>query len=138
MSGLDRSDSFERDAQSWRRFAVVGTVAHVALVLGIVTWLLRADEVPPWAGPLAALACTAVVGAILARGARFSWAHEGVEQAVYARSTSTAFTLTLVGAAMLGFLEAFARMEPLSSWWIYLFGVFTWVATTFIYARRIS
>ena len=138
MSRPDRSDSYEKDARSWRRFAVVGTITHVALVLGIVAWLLLADEVPSWLGPAAALLCTALVGVILVRGARFSWTHEGVEQAVYARATSTAFTLTLIGAALLGFLEAFARMEPLSAWWIYLFGGFSWVAASFLYARRIS
>ena len=138
--GSGKQYSTEQRHQSRRIYTL--TVVYVVMVLAGVaavggSLVVLEKNLPSWLGVSIALACSVPMVAVFVGAACFAWRHEGVEQAIYARATSTAFILMMMTSLLLGMLEVFARVEPFSVWWIYAVGGTTWIASNFVLILRL-
>ena len=124
--------------RSWVRQLAVAVGLAVAIVFAATTLLLGLEDPPAWFGIAAAVAGMAPISWVFISGFVFAWRWEGVEQVVYARSTSTAFFAVMITSGICGMLEAFARIEPISAWFFYVLGGVTWSALSLWLAHRMS
>lgn len=140
---LGSDKDYTSEAPLHRRRTFTLTAIYVAMVfsgVAMIVWqrLAGQNDLPGWMGATIALACAVPMVAIFIGGARFAWRHEGVEQTIYARSTSTAFVFMMLTSALFGLLEAFARVGPLSAWWIYAVGGTSWIVSNYVLVSRSS
>ena len=124
--------------RDWVRGLAVAVGLAVAIVLAAVALLLGLEDPPAWLGVAAAVTGMAPIAWIFISGFVFSWRWEGVEQVVYARSTSTAFFVLMITSGICGMLEAFVRIDPISAWFFYLLGGASWSGMSLWLAHRMS
>ncbi|MBA8931205.1 hypothetical protein BC739_008452 [Kutzneria viridogrisea] len=115
----------------WAMSGYVVYVLGIGLGLGLVGW--RPSGL---LGAAVALPAVVAVGYAVVSQIRWGGRREGLERHVQLESLGVAFVVTMLGVVTYALLESFAQFPPLSLWWVWGYGMASWLVITLLVSRK--